>query len=179
MRMVPSSVAARREWRPAMVVQQWRHNRTPRVRPQPIPVRVAAHADRGMYRPARWVVVVVFRFFNLTLRLRPLPPPPGASCSATDPSRRSLIDFISFFPHILHSSLPDLFSYFRLASFCVFWLPYFWVMISVGKVKESHRLPLLFAGFPSLQGTEWGQGQGQEQRPEPSIVHSLHVNCVS
>lgn len=33
-------------------------------------------------------------------------------------------------------------------------------MISVGKVKESHRLPLLLAGFPSLQGTEWGAGAG-------------------
>lgn len=31
-------------------------------------------------------------------------------------------------------------------------------MISVGKVKESHRLPLLLAGFPSLQGTQRGQG---------------------
>lgn len=34
-------------------------------------------------------------------------------------------------------------------------------MISVGKVKESHRLPGLLVGFPSLQAEEWGRGRRQ------------------
>lgn len=46
-------------------------------------------------------------------------------------------------------------------------------MISVGKVKESHRLPGLLVGFPSLQAEEGGRGGGGREAEAGAIHRSL------